>query len=148
MLGFRFLRYGLSSKSADSESTSVHSFTPRLSLQVRQRHNRKLAGSSSKTWAFFDLSSRSHSHAHIQMHTPKQISHPVRTQNNVLFTTWMCRLMHTQRRWNPFGETSECTCHLMIWYPYEIQSLSTNLSTVLNNMTAAISKSTSYPNSY
>lgn len=36
MLGFGFLGYGLSSKSADSESTSVHSFTPGPPpLQVR-----------------------------------------------------------------------------------------------------------------
>ncbi len=34
MSGFGFLRYRLSSKTADSESTSVHSFAPSLPLQA------------------------------------------------------------------------------------------------------------------
>lgn len=74
MLGFGFLCCGLSSKTADSESTSVHSFTLSLPPSSR-RHNRKLPGNPSKTWTGFDPSSRPHSHAHIQTHIPKQISH-------------------------------------------------------------------------
>lgn len=105
MLGFGLLGYGLSSKTADSESTSVNSFTPCVPPQAGDIIG-WLPGSSSKTWTCFDLSSRAHSHAHIQ-NTQTNVSHAKQCTSHHMHTH-----THTEEA-NSLSESPSHSNHIL-----------------------------------